>query len=115
MKREKRKQANRESARRSRLRKQAEYEELVKTCESLNAEKMALQSKIENLKGDSETLRLENAALRVLLNVLIEFLELLVCSQLFFMCTKLSRFLFFLGLIFICFFSKRILKDQQYK
>ncbi|KAB2632868.1 common plant regulatory factor 1-like [Pyrus ussuriensis x Pyrus communis] len=64
MKREKRKQANRESARRSRLRKQAEYEELVKTCESLNAEKMALQSKIENLKGDSETLRLENATLR---------------------------------------------------
>ncbi|CAN6585943.1 unnamed protein product [Malus baccata var. baccata] len=64
MKREKRKQANRESARRSRLRKQAEYEELVKTCESLNEEKIALQSKMEELKGDSETLRLENAALR---------------------------------------------------
>ncbi|KAM1397142.1 hypothetical protein ACFX2I_014751 [Malus domestica] len=64
MKREKRKQANRESARRSRLRKQAEYEELVKTCESLNEEKIALQSKMEELKGDSKTLRLENAALR---------------------------------------------------
>ncbi|CAN6718618.1 unnamed protein product [Malus baccata var. baccata] len=64
MKREKRKQANRESARRSRLRKQAEYEELVKTCESLNKEKIALQSKMDELKGDSETLRLENAALR---------------------------------------------------
>ncbi|CAN6578983.1 unnamed protein product [Malus baccata var. baccata] len=64
MKREKRKQANRESARRSRLRKQAEYEELVKTCQSLNAEKIALQSKIEKLKEDSETLRHENAALR---------------------------------------------------
>ncbi|BBH03436.1 G-box binding factor 3 [Prunus dulcis] len=63
VKREKRKQANRESARRSRMRKQAEYEELVRTFESLNTEKMALKSKLEELKGDSEKLRLENATL----------------------------------------------------
>ena len=66
MKRERRKQANRESARRSRLRKQAEYEELVRRWESLNMENMALKSELGQLKDDSEKLRLENAALMVL-------------------------------------------------
>lgn len=47
------------------MRKQAEYEELVRTFESLNTEKMALKSKLEELKGDSEKLRLENATLMV--------------------------------------------------
>lgn len=65
MKRERRKQANRESARRSRLRKQAEYEELVRRWEYLNMENMALKSELGQLKDDSEKLRLENAALMV--------------------------------------------------
>ncbi|PON82492.1 Basic-leucine zipper transcription factor [Trema orientale] len=63
LKRERRKQANRESARRSRLRKQAEFEELVSTWESLNLENMSLKSELGQLKDDSEKLRLENAAL----------------------------------------------------
>ncbi|KAF4389315.1 hypothetical protein G4B88_006374 [Cannabis sativa] len=63
LKRERRKQANRESARRSRMRKQAEYEELVRRWDSLNMENNALKSELGQLKGDSEKLRLENAAL----------------------------------------------------
>ncbi|KMT16098.1 hypothetical protein BVRB_3g052640 isoform B [Beta vulgaris subsp. vulgaris] len=63
LKREKRKQSNRESARRSRLRKQAEMEELGKQVESLNVENMALQSEINKLEADSEKLRSENAAI----------------------------------------------------
>lgn len=63
LKRERRKQANRESARKSRLRKQAEYEGLVKWLESLDMENVALKFELEQLKGDSEKLRLENAAL----------------------------------------------------
>ena len=66
MKRERRKQANRESARKSRLRKQAEYEGLVKWWESLDMENVALKCELEQLKGDSEKLRLENTALMVL-------------------------------------------------
>ncbi|KAL6182306.1 hypothetical protein ACLB2K_043729 [Fragaria x ananassa] len=53
LKREKRKQANRESARRSRMRKQAEYEEL-----------MDLKSELDQVKVAAERLRLENAALK---------------------------------------------------
>ncbi|KAL5539372.1 hypothetical protein UlMin_044415 [Ulmus minor] len=63
LKRERRKQANRESARRSRLKKQAEYEEFVKTCESLTKVNMTLRSELEELKEKSAKLRLENAAL----------------------------------------------------
>ncbi|XP_062027599.1 common plant regulatory factor 1-like isoform X1 [Rosa rugosa] len=64
LKREKRKQANRESARRSRMRKQAEYEELVKSCDALSTEQMDLKSELDQLKVDAEKMRLENAALR---------------------------------------------------
>lgn len=63
LKREKRKQSNRESARRSRLRKQAEMEELGKKVDSLNVENMALRSELNKLVEDSEKLRSENAAL----------------------------------------------------
>ncbi|XP_062074497.1 G-box-binding factor 3-like [Humulus lupulus] len=65
LKRERRKQANRESARRSRLRKQAEYDELVRRWDSLNMENSALKSELRQLQDDSEKLRLENAALMV--------------------------------------------------
>ncbi|KAF9617744.1 hypothetical protein IFM89_038506 [Coptis chinensis] len=63
LKREKRKQSNRESARRSRLRKQAEAEELAVKVDSLNAENLALRSEINQLTENSEKLRLENSSL----------------------------------------------------
>lgn len=63
LKRERRKQSNRESARRSRLRKQAETEELARKVESLSNENVALKSEINQLVENSQKLRLENAAL----------------------------------------------------
>lgn len=63
LKRERRKQSNRESARRSRLRKQAEAEELALKVESLNAENSALKSEIERLTENSDKLRLDNGTL----------------------------------------------------
>ncbi|XP_057979027.1 common plant regulatory factor 1 isoform X2 [Malania oleifera] len=67
LKRERRKQSNRESARRSRLRKQAETEELAMKVEALGAENVVLKSEINRLTQSSEKLRLENATLMVIL------------------------------------------------
>ncbi|KAL5203017.1 hypothetical protein ABZP36_013969 [Zizania latifolia] len=63
LKRERRKQSNRESARRSRLRKQAEADDLASQVESLTAENTSLRSEISRLSESSEKLRLENSAL----------------------------------------------------
>ncbi|KAJ8540064.1 hypothetical protein K7X08_026453 [Anisodus acutangulus] len=63
LKREKRKQSNRESARRSRLRKQAETEELAMRVQSLTSENLALKSEINKFTANSEKLKVENAAL----------------------------------------------------
>ncbi|PKU62262.1 Common plant regulatory factor 1 [Dendrobium catenatum] len=63
LKREKRKQSNRESARRSRLRKQAETEELATRVGSLSAENTNLISEITRLTESSEKLRIENSVL----------------------------------------------------
>ncbi|XP_042424186.1 G-box-binding factor 3-like isoform X3 [Zingiber officinale] len=63
VKREKRKQSNRESARRSRLRKQAENEELAKKVDTLFAENTNLRSEISRLTTNSNALRTENSAL----------------------------------------------------
>ncbi|XP_058096041.1 common plant regulatory factor 1 isoform X3 [Magnolia sinica] len=63
LKRERRKQSNRESARRSRLRKQAETEELATRVESLNAENMSLRLEMNRLTEKSEKLRQENSSL----------------------------------------------------
>ncbi|KAF9593059.1 hypothetical protein IFM89_020066 [Coptis chinensis] len=63
IKREKRKQSNRESARRSRLRKQVESEELALKVDSLNVENLALRSEINRLTENSKKLRIENTAL----------------------------------------------------
>ncbi|KAI4311457.1 hypothetical protein MLD38_036351 [Melastoma candidum] len=63
LKRERRKQSNRESARRSRLRKQAEAEELARKVESLMEENTALKSEISRLTESSEKLRVENSSL----------------------------------------------------
>ncbi|RDY06664.1 Common plant regulatory factor 1, partial [Mucuna pruriens] len=64
MKRERRKQSNRESARRSRLRKQAETEELARKVEMLTAENVSLKSEITQLTESSEQMRMENSAMR---------------------------------------------------
>lgn len=63
IKRERRKQSNRESARRSRLRKQAETEELARKVEALSAENIALKSEINQVVENSQKLRLENDTL----------------------------------------------------
>ncbi|XP_042030660.1 common plant regulatory factor 1-like isoform X2 [Salvia splendens] len=63
LKRERRKQSNRESARRSRLRKQAETEELAVKVQALTSENMSLKSEINALMESSGKLKLENAAL----------------------------------------------------
>lgn len=63
LKRERRKQSNRESARRSRLRKQAEAEELAIKVDSLAAENLTLKSEINRLTDNSEKLKHENAKL----------------------------------------------------
>ncbi|CAN4111494.1 unnamed protein product [Withania somnifera] len=63
LKREKRKQSNRESARRSRLRKQAEADELAMRVQSLKAENLTLKSEINKLIENSEKLKLDNATL----------------------------------------------------
>ncbi|XP_078431648.1 G-box-binding factor 3-like [Wolffia australiana] len=63
LKRERRKQSNRESARRSRLRKQAETEELAEKVEALKAENLALRTEISRLSENSAKLRQENAVL----------------------------------------------------
>lgn len=63
LKREKRKQSNRESARRSRLRKQAETEELAIRVGNLSAENTTLRSEISRLIESSDKLRIENSVL----------------------------------------------------
>ncbi|PSS09357.1 Common plant regulatory factor 1 like isoform 2 [Actinidia chinensis var. chinensis] len=68
-KQERRKQANRESAKRSRLRKQAETEELMERYETLKVENIALKSEMNQLMEGSEKLRVESAALMEKLNV----------------------------------------------
>ncbi|XP_073313943.1 common plant regulatory factor 1-like isoform X1 [Primulina huaijiensis] len=63
LKRERRKQSNRESARRSRLRKQAEHEELTIKVQALTSENMTIKSEINKLINNSEKLKIENATL----------------------------------------------------
>lgn len=64
LKRERRKQSNRESARRSRLRKQAEAEELARRVDALTAENLALKSEMNELAENSAKLKIENATLK---------------------------------------------------
>uniref|UniRef100_A0A1D1YGV4 Common plant regulatory factor 1 n=1 Tax=Anthurium amnicola TaxID=1678845 RepID=A0A1D1YGV4_9ARAE len=68
LKRERRKQSNRESARRSRLRKQAETEDLALKVDALRAENSTLKSEISRLSENSTKLRQENSALMDKLN-----------------------------------------------
>lgn len=63
LKRERRKQSNRESARRSRLRKQAEAEELAIKVGALTSENLTLKSEINRLTDNSKKLKFQNAKL----------------------------------------------------
>lgn len=64
LKRQKRKQSNRESARRSRLRKQAECEELQRRVESLNNENSSLREELKRLSAECEKLTSENNSIK---------------------------------------------------
>eukprot|EP00252_Welwitschia_mirabilis_P007583 TRINITY_DN1910_c0_g1_i1.p1 TRINITY_DN1910_c0_g1~~TRINITY_DN1910_c0_g1_i1.p1 ORF type:complete len:325 (-),score=85.58 TRINITY_DN1910_c0_g1_i1:455-1429(-) len=64
LKRQRRKQSNRESARRSRLRKQAECEELQAKVENLGAENRALREELGRVAEECKKLTAENASIR---------------------------------------------------
>ncbi|KAE9606998.1 putative transcription factor bZIP family [Lupinus albus] len=64
LKRQRRKQSNRESARRSRLRKQAECDELAQRAEALKEENASLRSEVSRIRSEYEKLLSENAALK---------------------------------------------------
>ncbi|KAI3726478.1 hypothetical protein L1987_66275 [Smallanthus sonchifolius] len=64
LKRQKRKQSNRESARRSRLRKQAECEELQARVETLNNENHSLRDELQRLSEECGKLTAENDSIK---------------------------------------------------
>ncbi|XP_050212311.1 bZIP transcription factor 16-like isoform X2 [Mercurialis annua] len=64
LKRQRRKQSNRESARRSRLRKQAECDELALRADALKEENVNLRSEVNRIKNEYEQLLAENASLK---------------------------------------------------
>ncbi|KAL8141739.1 hypothetical protein V2J09_014771 [Rumex salicifolius] len=64
LKRQRRKQSNRESARRSRLRKQAECDELGQRADVLKEENASLKSKLNRIRMDYEQLLAENKMLK---------------------------------------------------
>ncbi|XP_057869014.1 bZIP transcription factor 16 isoform X1 [Cryptomeria japonica] len=64
LKRQRRKQSNRESARRSRLRKQAECEELTAKVDILSAENMALRNELAHVEEERKKLASSNGLLR---------------------------------------------------
>ncbi|CAM8909600.1 unnamed protein product [Rhodiola kirilowii] len=64
LKRQRRKQSNRESARRSRLRKQAECDELAQKAEALKKENATLRAEVNRIRSNYEQLASENASLK---------------------------------------------------
>ncbi|XP_071730526.1 bZIP transcription factor 16-like [Rutidosis leptorrhynchoides] len=64
LKRQRRKQSNRESARRSRLRKQAECDELAQRAEALKEENASLRAEVGRLRNDCDQLLAQNASLK---------------------------------------------------
>ncbi|XP_022756749.1 bZIP transcription factor 16-like isoform X2 [Durio zibethinus] len=64
LKRQRRKQSNRESARRSRLRKQAECDGLAQRAEALKEENANLKSEVSRIKSEYEQLLAENTSLK---------------------------------------------------
>ena len=63
LKRQRRKQSNRESARRSRLRKQAECEELGGRVDALSTENVTLRAELDRLKEACAALNQDNSML----------------------------------------------------
>ncbi|KAE9459269.1 hypothetical protein C3L33_08827, partial [Rhododendron williamsianum] len=64
LKKQRRKQSNRESARRSRLRKQAECDELAQRAEALNEENASLRSELSRIRNEYDQLLAQNASLK---------------------------------------------------
>ncbi|XP_060179762.1 bZIP transcription factor 16-like isoform X1 [Lycium barbarum] len=64
IKRQKRKQSNRESARRSRLRKQAECDELAQRADVLKEENASLRAEVNRIRSEYEQLHAQNASLK---------------------------------------------------
>uniref|UniRef100_A0A0A9DXX0 BZIP domain-containing protein n=1 Tax=Arundo donax TaxID=35708 RepID=A0A0A9DXX0_ARUDO len=64
LKRQRRKQSNRESARRSRLRKQAECEELAQRAEVLKQENASLRDELNCIRKEYEELLSKNNSLK---------------------------------------------------
>ncbi|KAG9131606.1 hypothetical protein Leryth_015142 [Lithospermum erythrorhizon] len=64
LKRQRRKQSNRESARRSRLRKQAECDELAQRAEVLKEENSSLKAELNRLRSEHQQLLTQNASLK---------------------------------------------------
>ncbi|XVF52295.1 hypothetical protein PTKIN_Ptkin05aG0007300 [Pterospermum kingtungense] len=64
LKKQRRKQSNRESARRSRLRKQAECDELAQRAEALKEENANLRSEVNRIKSEYDQLLAENTSLK---------------------------------------------------
>ncbi|XP_028074790.1 bZIP transcription factor 16-like isoform X3 [Camellia sinensis] len=64
LKRQRRKQSNRESARRSRLRKQAECDELAQRAEALKEENASLRSELNRIRTEYDQLLAQNASLK---------------------------------------------------
>ncbi|KAK4368805.1 hypothetical protein RND71_012597 [Anisodus tanguticus] len=64
LKRQRRKQSNRESARRSRLRKQAECDELAQRAEVLKEENASLRAELSRLRGEHDQLAAQNTSLK---------------------------------------------------
>ncbi|GMQ04212.1 hypothetical protein CsSME_00049705 [Camellia sinensis var. sinensis] len=64
LKRQRRKQSNRESARRSRLRKQAECDELAQRAEALKEENASLRSELNRITTEYDQLLAQNASLK---------------------------------------------------
>ncbi|CAA2994559.1 bZIP transcription factor 16-like [Olea europaea subsp. europaea] len=64
LKRQRRKQSNRESARRSRLRKQAECDELAQHAVALKEENSSLRAEVARIRSEYEQLCAQNASLK---------------------------------------------------
>jgi len=70
LKKQKRKQSNRESARRSRLRKQAEWEEVANRADLLKQENSSLKEELKQLQEKCDSLTSENTSLHEKLKAL---------------------------------------------